>query len=263
MLRFFVPALLAALVLVVSPGCQLLENALSPVAAEGLLVSITAPDDGDLPDVDIQIESEVGATVFLAEAEVVATIEGSPLLGAEVGLSGPFGSVNLVEEGNGTYQITSAQAEVMSYQAGGTYIMDVDAGDGVRRSVTVTAPTPSGIVWPAVDEPQSLAEFAANGWTIDLGRSYDNALAVLVAEDGEIVFDNRPTSVRDYLDWILATGVDAITIPAAAFQGLAPGAYGVGVAPLNRASDEDFQDLNPLVSNALVGGMEMSVVLFE
>jgi hypothetical protein len=94
-----------------------------------------------------------------------------------------------------------------------------------------------------------------------MGQQFDNYLAVVATENGDITYSNEPQTAGEYLEWIGGGDVVTnITIPASAFPD--PGAgYVIGVAGIRRASDSAFDNFNPLVSNLAMGSLSVSALV--
>ena len=240
-----------------------LQGALKPVVSESLMISIEAPESPQGSGIDIPIDSQVAITAFLAEATLSTQITGAPLSGLITSIDGPFGVIELSETGNGTYTTTSVANADFRYAPNTDYNLVIEVPDeSALRQVAIRSPGPSNPTLPAWDDLQDLADYSA-GWTIPLGGSFDNAVVLLVDTNGDLVYDNRPQGVADYMDWLLDSEITEVTIPGEVFTSLAAGPYAIGIAPLVKSEAADFDELNSLLSNALIGEMDMQVIQFQ
>jgi hypothetical protein len=243
---------LAAASLLASPGCLCGNSCfdfLSNVAAEGLILGVEDPVEG------IDLGAATGATVFLAEAESLNDIESNLLDDADLVqvVSDSMAAVELSAVGNGLYEATSDESPGLVYSVGATYRLQVQDGGEVFEA-SGTAPAP-----PVLEGLPAAGTHPAGGdITIDLSAgNFDNYLAVVADDAGNVTYDNRPDTAGDYVDWIRGTGVSSVTIPGSAFPAAATG-YVLGVAGIRKGSE--FDGFNPLVSNLALGSLTVEAV---
>ncbi len=247
------PALaVAALAVLTAPGCicgNSCFDIFSNVAVEGLVLGVDEPIEG------IDLGAAAGATAFLAEAESLSSFEANLLDDADrVWVETETTSaVNLEAVGDGLYEVTSDTVPGFAYSVGATYTIAVQDG-GQSFSVSGVAPPPPTLT----GVPAAGTHPAGGGLTFDLsGQNFDNHLAVVADQDGNLTYDNRPDTAGDYIDWIGGDDVSTITIPGSAFPS-AGTAYVLGVAGIRKG--DDFDGFNPLVSNLAVGSLAVEAV---
>ncbi len=244
--------LLAAAAVVTAPGCicgNSCFDIFSNVAVEGLVLGVDEPVEG------IDLGAAAGATAFLAEAESLRDFESNLLDDADrVWVQTETTSaVNLSALGDGLYEVTTDTAPGFAYSVGATYSIHVQDG-GQSFSVAGVAPPPPTLA--GVPGPGTHAAGAA--LTFDLsGQNFDNYLAVVADQDGNLTYDNRPDTAGDYIDWIGGDDVGTITVPGTAFPA-AGTAYVLGVAGIRKG--DDFDGFNPLVSNLAIGSLAVEAV---
>jgi hypothetical protein len=248
------PALLIALAcILLTPGCLCGSSCfdfLSNVAVEALVLGVDEPVEG------IDLGAAAGVTVFLAEAESLSSFEANLLDDADrVWVqTETMAAVDLIALGDGLYEATSDESEGLTYSVGATYSIRVSDG-GETFLVSGEAPPPP--VLTGVPAPGTHA--AGSALSFDLSdQNFDNYLAVVADEDGNLVYDNRPETSGDYIDWIRGTDVGVVTIPGQAFP--SPGtAYVLGLAGVRKG--DDFDGFNPLVSNLALGSLAVEAIV--
>jgi hypothetical protein len=243
---------LAAAAILTSPGCLCGNSCFdifSNVAVEGLILGVDEPVEG------IDLGAAAGATTFLAQAESLSNFESNLLDDADrVWVETTTTSaIDLVAVGDGLYEVTTDTAPSFAYSVGATYSIHVQDG-GQNYSVSGVAPAaPSLAGVPALGTHPS-----GSPLSFDLsGQNYDNYLAVVADEGGNLTYDNRPDTAGDYIDWIGGTDVGTITIPGTAFPE-SGAAYVIGVAGIRKG--DDFDGFNPLISNLAVGSLAVEAV---
>jgi hypothetical protein len=115
----------------------------------------------------------------------------------------------------------------------------------------IAPPAPSLGGFPQAPDTQA----PGTALTITLGGQYDNAVVVVVNDQGDITYDSRPTTAGEYVDWVKNdTAMIDVVVPGTAFT--TPNAlYIVGVAGIRKALDSSFENFNPLVSNLAMGSV--------
>lgn len=250
MRRTLVPALSF---LLSGAGCSNFLDYFSPVVSQGLVLGV------DDPVVGVDLGAEFVASTFLARAESLAEIEENLYDDAErVEVVSGSTTAELLSQGQGLYLVDSDSVGALQYTEGATYTLRV-VDEGKTRTVGMAAPgapTLSGLPVPPATHPAGAA------LSVDLtGQGYDNSLAAVVDEQGNLVWDNRPEGVGEYLDWIGSGGeVGVVQIPGEAFPN--PGtAYVLGIAGIVKAPDAAFDNFNPLLSNFAIGTMAVAPIV--
>ena len=189
----------------------------------------------------------MGATVFLADAKDADDLENAPVTGAAVAYSDSSGSFAMEEDDGGEYRVSSVDEPDFDYVPDGD--ADVTATiDGEDHTVTVHKPGPVDLAVP-------LQHPAGQPLVLDAsGEDIDNLLVVVFrADTGDVVFSNRPTTVREYYDLGHSTGQMTVTIEGAALS--AETLYGVGAAGLTNGEESEFDGVNTLLSAIMAGEM--------
>jgi hypothetical protein len=231
-------------------GCGIadkIEGLTNPLVAEALVLGIEEPSTKELDPGAAGLEPGVGATVFLADAKNVDDIEEAPVAGADVAYTDTSGSFAMEEDDGGEYRVTSVDEQDFEYVPDGQ--ADIRATiDGKEHAVIVQKPG-------AVELDVPLQHTAGEPLTLDAsGEDIDNLLVVVFrADTGEVVFSNRPQSVRDYYDLGHSTGEVTVTIDGDALS--AQTLYGVGAAGLVNGEESEFESVNTVLSAIMAGEM--------
>lgn len=242
--------LLPAALVVAVPGCDI--TATTVVAGTLVLTpEVKVPNYFD-------VDAEVVASAWVAErASATSTDEPTPINGATVAVTYAGNRVSLPAEGSqdGLYLTTSVDDAALEYVDGTQYTFRAALPDGsvAEYGGTVSAPTR---LTPAVLtlEPQptevfpDLAQVGVHPRNTALtvswpaGGQYGRYAYVSVlrakADDlknPEVVFDNRPESAEEIIQFILGTPPTSVTIPAETFD--QDGIYGVIVVMMNKQDD--------------------------
>lgn len=218
------------------------EGLTNPLVVQGMYLGVGEPEAGvDLGGTDFDKAAQ--ATVLLADAASVDDLENAPVTGAAVSLrSETGGSVALGDEGGGKYAASSDDGLVY---AGGEQIALAIETDVLSKVAIVAPPEPDAGL------PDTHA--AGEPLVVDLaGQGFDMALVVVVdGASGEVTFSNEPADIRELYDFTHGDGTTRVEIPGGAFG--RSSVYAVGVAGLNAASADDFEELNTALSAFLAG----------
>ena len=225
-------------------GCDLLGDLAgyaNPMVMEATLVGVETPDPALVDLTGTTLEGGTVATVLLADATQMEDLAEAPLAGARVELRIDDGEWRaLRDESEGKYLLD----EGLTYVAGQAVAIriqgDPDHGATVRApdvlDVTVAAEHAAGAPLVVQTEAEGIAHLA---------------LVVMDIAAGEVLFDNRPTSIEDIYALTHGGGQRAVEVPGVVFS--RPGAYVVGVAGLAVSAEEDLDNLNTTIS-ALTAG---------
>ncbi|MCK6549519.1 hypothetical protein L6R52_27010 [Myxococcota bacterium] len=264
-------ALTLATLLPALTGCELIESVKATTIVGGILVAT--------PEVKLagqfDVASEVVATAFVGErASSTSTEEPTPIRGADVRVAQAGGaSVNLTEQPSpaGFYLVTSKEEAALTYADGATYAFGATVpGDTVEFGGTVTAPTrlsdasltltPTPGTIPNVDAVRTHPKNAdlTVAWQAQNGRyGYVTVLRADPAspDQPQVVFDNRPKTAGEILEFIVGTPPTNLTIPGATFADDA--GYAVIVVTLNRGD----VDTNTFLGSPILAGSGAAVIL--
>lgn len=250
------------LVLVLSVGvsaCANFVDYFSPATAQALLIGVDELPQG------LELGAAAEATVFVARARSLSSFSANLIDDANsITLSSEGGTFSLGNQGNGAYELSTADDNSFDYIPGEAWTLEIQEGGKTRVAGLVAPPS------PALGDPDEVLEHQANtALQFDLsGQGFDHYVAAVgqISLDGDfaLTYDSRPTSAQDYIDWIKPGGNDpgVITIPASAFPEPAS-TYVVGVAGMREAAPISFKRLNPAISNFAAGSMSGRLVVTD
>lgn len=227
-------------------GCDLIENGkdligdlTNPLVTQALVLGVTPPSSGDIT-VPAEFADGVGATVFLADAADVADMENAPIQGAQVSLDGR----TFTEGAPGAYVL---EPGATTYVAGAIWSLSVGIGDSTATA-DIQLPAPASFDVPT-------AHPVGTDLTIDLtGQEFDGALIVVVNQDGDLVYDNRPEDIMGLYELTRGESVGAEVIPGDTFS--AEGGYAIGVAGIKTTTGRDaLESMNTVLSTMMAGNM--------
>ena len=110
---------------------------------------------------------------------------------------------------------------------------------------------------PALEIERDLGQhYKPDVVSVDLtGQDYDGAFVVVVDQDGNIVWDNRPEDIRGVYELTRGEPAGEVAIPAEAFPQV--GAYLVGVAGIRTTTGrEDLEGMNTVLSTMMAGQLK-------
>jgi hypothetical protein len=243
-----------------STGCSRIDDYFSRVAAEALFLGVDDPTAAAAVGLNPDLAAGATATAFLARATSIDSISANLFSDADsVSIADGITSVDLDSLGNGLYSVDSIANTELVYVIGRSYALEVYE-DGRLYSAEMLAPPPPNL--SGIPDAAAGQNHPANSeLAISLGQQFDNYLAIVFDESGNVTYSNQPETASDYLNWI--GGSDAftsVTIPGSAFPSAAAG-YIVGVAGIRRAGDSAFENFNPLVSNLAMGSLAVSPLI--
>ncbi len=256
-------------------GCGALDSVTATTVVAGTIVRT--------PELRVMGQFDVGAEV-LASAWVgqrmsaTDTGEPTPVKGADVNLTFAGNRIALEEQSTDGLYLTNTVDMPMSgleYAGGTTYTVRANIEDGsvAEYGGTVSAPTiltPAALVLspqptmtvPGFDNvfvhPKSTAINVA--WAGEQFGRYPY-VSVLRArtddpENPELVFDNRPESAQETIEFILGTPPTSVDIPADTFA--TDGIYGVVVVIMNK---HDSLLPNTFIGSPILAGSGAAIIL--
>ncbi len=226
-------------------GCDFFESATATTVVAG----VVAKSPELMLTGQYAIPSETVATVWLGERKSeTSTDEPKPIGGANVSLSFGTKTVALAEQAEkGVYLASSLTEEDLVYQST-QYTFGAQIGDSADFGGSVAAPTelsaaaislspsPTESV-PGFPEVQRHGKSTALdvSWQSQFGRY--GYLVVFRAKSSdptkpERVFDNRPKTALEWIDFVAGSPPTKLTIPADVFA--ADGVYAVVLVALER-----------------------------
>ena len=229
-------------------GCDLIESAEATTVVAGIVVrtpAISVPLHFDVP-------AQVEATAYVAERDGAASVDmPTPIGDAQVTLT--FDGVELAmpiqDASTGVYFQTSLTEPDLTYVAGARYALVADI-NGSRFGGAVEAPdaltlaaltfspqpTPDPNLSLAFDHPINTA------LSVSLASQTDRYTYVTVLradtddlENPQVVFDNRPATTAELLQFVVGAPPTSQEIPANVFAD--PGLYAVVLVAMNNADD--------------------------
>jgi hypothetical protein len=230
------------LALALCSGCALIEGVTAKTVVAG---SVFATPELALTGW-LDVTPEVAASTWVGEREdELSTAEPKPVLDASVHLAFDGRRVKMPGRGDGLYGVSSLDGDLI-YSAGATYEFEVGVGGESYGGRTV-APAPLGptglVLAPA---PTSRADLPPGvllhpkstaltvTWPLESGRyAY---LTVFRADQAtpdrpELVFDTRPKTAKEILDFVTGNPPTQLEIPAGTFS--ADGVYAVVLVAAN------------------------------
>jgi hypothetical protein len=254
-------------------GCLLLEKAQENVenvtdvigdvtertVLQGSIIGVEASADPQITEIltAAGLSAGTSATAFVADAAASSEMSNGLVSGAGVTVEG----VALAEDAAtpGLYLMTPDQGP--AYAAGDTWTLEVDRGDAVLRTATVTLPPPApdGVVDDS-GPGGSVQLRAGEGMSIDLsGIGFQSSLVVVVSADGQATFTNEPTSIDEVYQMSQSDDAGVVQIPGSAFP--SPGTYVLGVAGLANNTGADHEGFNTLLSRVRAGMLQHWAVI--
>lgn len=221
---------------------------LESLVMEGVLLGV-APVESDQIDLSgTDYAQGVALSVFLADAASADQLEEAVLTGATVKYKVGGTTSPVPESGEGLYRATSDDG--IAYSVGADFIVNVTAGD-LEAAVAMKAPGPADLTIPA-------QHAAGDNLLVDLsGYDYDSVLAVVLDTlSGEVTWSNQPEDITAIYDFTHGGGVNRLEIPARAFGDAEGSVYAVGIAGMQVAGEEDFNEMNTALSSMMAGQMK-------
>ena len=234
-------------------GCDLLESVKSTVVVTGLVVKTPKISVAGLIDLD----AEVVATSWVGERESATSKETpSPVPGAKASVVYAGVTLPLVEKDAGLFETTSVEEPTLQYESGASYafVATLPEDGSTEYGGSVKAPTalePAAVKFtPApgaahAQFPDARMHPKDTALTLDwpaltygkhafVSVVYADPLNVMNAKDPEFVYDSRPESASEIIEFVLGEPVQTLTIPAETFS--KAGIYGVMLFVVDRGS---------------------------
>lgn len=190
----------------------------------------------------------------------------TPVAGADVTLtasSGATGIVNLAETEAGVYRATSgsAGAATFVYTSNATYTVSMVIPSGDLADTYTTS-----VVAPPRTEVAGLPD-TLNGETIPAGQplmlnlvgSYDRGFVVVLDQAGEVLYDNRPVTPQQWVDFTLGDFNGSITIPGEVFA-TSDAPYGLVIAGVESAQPSGISTNLQILTRFYAGSAKTAIV---
>lgn len=230
------------------------EGLTNRFVVEAVHFGVEEPEDERIADALAETDWGRGAqvTAWLADASEVGEMDTAPITGVDVRfLSSSNGGLKMRAVDSGKYQLDSDDG--VDYREGEQVAISSTYGD-IDRKLAVGSPTAPDIdLWTEHDQGDSLSINVS-------GQGYDAALInVLDIETGELTFSNLPDGAREFYELTHeGTGDTVVSIPGTAFPG--EGLYAVGVAGMQVADPDSFEEVNTALSAFVAGRYRFGTV---
>ncbi len=252
------------MLLLTSLGCVLFEGTLedvvdeiegltNPLVVQAAFIGVAEPESEDIDLSETEFADGNGITAFLADAASVDEMDKAPISGASARVRvGSQAAVDL-SEGETDGQYTATGGEGLGYVPGQQAVLTVVIGDSTS-TLPLTLP-------PAADVDIPETGPANQALPLDLsGQEFDRVLVVVLGmTSGEVTYSNKPEGIEDWYDFDDAA--TSFEIPASAFAGA--DLYAVGVAGLDKADSDGFDNMNTALSGLQAGQMEFHPYLVQ
>ncbi|MCC7386630.1 MAG: hypothetical protein IT384_32630 [Deltaproteobacteria bacterium] len=212
-------------------GCDLFEAVSSTLIVSGLVVGT--------PELTLQgyfaVPAETAATAWVGErASETSTDEPTPISGVPVTVTAAGRALTLKELAGqkGVYAVSSLEDAALVYQAGATYVFDAEIegekhggqGDAPPKleagAVTFTPALTANTTIPAIKTHQRNTSL-----TVTWGEQYGRYAYVSVfradpnnPQQPELVFDTRPKSAKEVLDFVIGSPPTSVEVPPNTFD---------------------------------------------
>ena len=230
-------------------GCDLFEGVketldglTNPLVVQSVVLGVEAAGvEQEILD-EIDIETGVGASVFLADAKDANDLENAPITGATVFMN----SERVTETGNGTYTL---EPGTLNYTVGATWTM-IATINNQDATASFTLPPAPNVSVPSIHSKNE-------SMTLSLaGQGFDMVVGLVAnVETGEVTWSNEPEDIGDVYDLATGSSSESLDIPGSAFP--TTGAYIVGIAGLTKGKSGEFKKMNTALSNAVAGKMKL------
>jgi hypothetical protein len=227
-------------------GCDLVKSATSTIIVSGLVIAT--------PEIKytgfFDVKSEVGATSWVGKRESgTSTEEPDPISGADVSVTAAGKAIALEETDQpGIYLKTSVEDANLVYQEGATYVFDaIVPGSSETHGGEGVAPpklTSSSLSFEPALSPhpmvQQIKTHSANSalkvsWDSGFGRyAYVSVFRAdkTNPDKPQQVFDTRPKTAKEVLDFVLGEPPTSVTVPAEVFN--TDGLYALLLVAVNK-----------------------------
>lgn len=216
----------------------------NPLVTQSMVLGTVPPASGDI-EIPAEYREGTTATVFLADAKEVTDLDNAPIADASVVIEGTA----VPALGDGTYILEPGN---LSYADNAEWNIVIDI-NGEAATGTFELP-------PAVPSQVPSNHQANTKLTLDFaGYGYDSVLVVVIDQNGDLVYDNRPNDIKELYEFTRGGPIELFDIEAEAFP--AGGAYLVGIAGMTRSGGKEaLEDMNTALSSLLAGKMTFSPI---
>jgi len=230
-------------------ACDLFENVkdtveglTDPLVVQSVVMGVEAEGVDESTLDELNIDSGVAASVFLADAKSASDLENAPITGAIVNMN----NADVAETGNGSYNL---EPGVLNYTVGATWNMEATVGQEVADA-SFSLPQAPEVSVPTLHTANQPLTLSLEGQGFDM-------VVGLVAEiaSGEVTWSNEPEDIRDVYDLASGSANEALEIPGTAFP--STGAYVIGIAGLTKSKAAQMDNMNTALSNVVAGKMKL------
>lgn len=238
-------------------GCESLYDTYVPVAVEFMIFQVEHSIDSEIAFDPIYADGHISVRAYLSEADQESEIGVLPAEGAIVLLWGKaMGIMELVDQGGGLYYLDNIENPDLRYDDKHEYELSVVYSGKEHKSWVWLPESP----WTDVSDTHT----ANQAMNVHLDpEDFDNAMALSIAADGSVLFDDSPTNLDELMEFTSHSGVGSYTIPAEAFpQSGAYQAVGVGGLRVSRG-EENYEDYKHDICRMAAGSVELALVEIE
>jgi hypothetical protein len=261
---------IAALIPLALTGCEAVKKIsdsisglLNPLVAQGMVLTVQAPDNSVLDLSKTPYEAGTTFTLFLGDAKEADDIDNAPVSGAVVQLDNG-GTITVPEVEGGLYALTPGDGNGdLVFQEGASWTTTISRtavdDDGAEQIEIST-----GTVELADSAPVTVETTHTHGQDLVVPFPtgfHASIIAVMDVTTGTVTFSNEPEDIKELYEF--STGDDEISevvIPASAFPDDNT-AYAVGVAPVVHTTDDDVDNMNTALSKFMSGTMTFHAVV--
>lgn len=250
-------------------GCGVFQRVSSEVLATALLIQVKDPLQLE-PD-----QSAIAVRVGLIEDATSDNPKISPLASVNVTVADEalsFGTVTLAAADSSTTPeaqeayVATSQDSSLVYNPGARYVVTVHvAGGDHKGDYTMGVVAPAEATLGGIPDPYNAETHTANTpmtVTVSPAADYEYALVAVVRDNGgqpEIVYDNRPQSLGDWLSFLSGRFDGEVEIPAEAFPDTGT-VYGLSVTGMAGSKTADESANLNFLSKFLAGTSTPEVV---
>ena len=247
-------AIALLLLLSSSTGCESLYDTYRPVAVEFLIYQVEHSIDSEIDFDPTYADGHVSVRAYLSEADQLDEVGVLPAEDAVVLLWGKaMGTLEIPEQGGGLYYLDNLDNAELRYDDKHEYELSVVYAGKEHKSWVWLPESP----WTDVSDTHT----ANQAMNVHLDpEDFDNAMAVSIASDGSVLFDDSPTNLEELMEFTSHSGVGTYTIPSEAFPSPQKHqAVGVGGLRVSRG-EENYEDYKHDICRMAAGSVELSLV---
>ena len=228
----------------------------TPVMMAGIVIGVDLPDDDRINDLLAESGIPMGTaiTVVVANAAGADGLEDAVVRDAKVTIiENGTGFFTIANEANTGFYVVSPE-EGLDWTPGSKWTFNANFVDRLNPGmVDIKLPESAGADLPSTIELGEKIKLSLKG------QNFEYAIAAVFDLKGELVYDSRPTEIKEMIELITRVDpVEELIIPKKAFP--AEGLYLMGIAGIKETHDEDLTDLNSALSKFFYGRMKLAPI---